>query len=66
MDIKHPEVTVRLTGTDGNVFSIIGRVAKAIQRAVGREEADQFRSAALECESYDAVLVLCMQTVNVD
>jgi hypothetical protein len=28
--IRHPEVTVQLTGTDGNAFSVLGAVKNAL------------------------------------
>ena len=33
MDIKHPEIKVRLVGEDGNAFAIMGAVSKALRRA---------------------------------
>lgn len=65
-DIKYPSITVRLTGTDGNAFAIIGAVARELRREAGREVADEFQSAAFSCGSYDALLQLCMRTVNVE
>lgn len=59
-------VPVRLTGRDGNVFAVIGRVTEAIRRHVGEAEAEAFSAEAFACESYDAVLVLCMRTVRVN
>ena len=32
MEIKHPEVYVKLAGEDGNAFSIIGRTSQAMRR----------------------------------
>ena len=56
---------VRLTGTDGNVFSIIGKVSGALKRAGLDAEAREFTSKAFASESYDAVLQLCMQYAEV-
>lgn len=61
----YPGVTVALVGGDGNVFTIIGKVAAALRR-VDRDAAAQFTAAAWECHSYDEVLQLAMQTVNVE
>lgn len=58
--------TVQLTGEDGNVFSIIGRVSKALKNAGQPEKADEFRKKAMTSESYDAVLRLCMDYVEVE
>ena len=63
--LTYPHVHVQLTGTDGNVFAIIGTVARALRRDVGAAAANAFTSAALACGSYDAVLRLAMATVDV-
>ena len=65
MDVKFPDVTVQLTGEDGNVFGVIGRVAKALKRAGHVEGAAEFTAAAFASKSYDEVLRLAMQTVEV-
>lgn len=54
-----------LTGTDGNVFSIISKVARALVKAGKRKLADEFKSKALRQESYDHVLALCHDYVEV-
>ena len=63
---KYPQVTVRLTGEDGNAFSIIGRVAKALRREVGPEAAAEFQTEAFAQPSYDHLLRLAMRTVEVE
>lgn len=65
-EIRFPDVTAVLTEVDSNVYSIIGTVEKALRRAGHRDEALEFRTAALTSESYDAVLQLCMKWVNVE
>ena len=62
---KFPDVTVQLTGRDGNVFAIIGSVSKALKRAGHTDAATEFSNRAMSCESYDAVLRLAMDTVDV-
>lgn len=61
----YPEVTVELTGTDGNVFTIIGTVSKALRRQVGRPAADAFQADAFESASYDEVLRTAVRYVDV-
>jgi hypothetical protein len=61
----YPHVAVRLSGTDGNTFHIIGRVAAALRRQVGDEAAATFSTAAYQCGSRDEVLRLAMTTVDV-
>lgn len=62
---QYPDVTVELVGQDGNAFGVIGRVRKAIQRAHGGEAAKAFSDAAFECDSYDALLMFVMRTVDI-
>ena len=61
----HPHVHVRLTGVNGNVFVIIGTVAKALRQQVNADAAKAFTDAAYGCDSYDQVLTLAMTTVDV-
>ena len=56
----------KLTGVDGNVYSIIGAVSKALTRAKLPEKAAEFRKAALSSKSYDDVLQLCFKYVDVE
>jgi len=62
---RYPKVRVRLTGTDGNVFMLIGKVAVALRTKVGDAAADEFNTAAHACGSYDEVLNLIRATVKV-
>ena len=66
MEAKHPEITVQLTGTDGNAFAVIGTVTRALRRAgVSKEERDQFTKEAMSGD-YDNVLATCFKWVEVD
>lgn len=56
----------RLTGTDGNVFAIIGKVSGTLKKAGLRSKADEFRTKAMSSDSYDAVLQLCFDYVEVE
>ena len=65
--MKYPEITVKLIGEDGNVFNIIGLVSRALKRGkVPAVEVSKFQNAAFTSESYDAVLRLCMEWVEVE
>jgi hypothetical protein len=57
---------VELSGQDGNVFSIMARVAKALRRAGLAPKADEFMAKARESKSYDEVLSLCHNYVEVE
>ena len=54
-----------LVGKDGNVFAVIGRVRAALRAEAMEEEAREFMDRAFKAESYDAVLRLCMEYVEV-
>ena len=60
-----PKPQCRLIGTDGNVFSIIGTVKRALERAGQRERASEFVTKAMQAKSYDEVLALCFEYVDV-
>ena len=45
-----------------DAFSIIGTIARRLKREVGPAAADEWRTAALGCRSYDAVLRLAMES----
>lgn len=61
---KYPEVSVQLSGEDGNVYAILGRVLTALRRA-GVNDADR---AAFHTEAtagdYDHALQTCMRWVQ--
>ena len=54
-----------LIGEDGNVFFIIGRVVKTLRRAGLYEQVDEFNLKYPNCESYDEVLQLAMNSVEI-
>lgn len=65
MEVKYPEIEVRLVGEDGNAFAIIGRVSKALRRAgIPKEEIAMFRVEATSGD-YDNVLQTAMKWVEV-
>ncbi len=55
----------RLVGQDGNVFFIIGRVRRTLQTAGKPDQAREFADRAFGAGSYDEVLQLCMEYVEV-
>ena len=55
----------KLIGTDGNVFSIIGRVRDSLRKAGQDDRAREFVEKAFRSTSYDAVLQLCLEYVEV-
>ena len=55
----------KLTETDGNVFAIIGRVSETLKKSGQQDHAKEFQDRAFSSESYDDVLRLCMEYVEV-
>ena len=64
-EIRYPDITVQLTGEDGNAFGIIARVRVALGRAgVPADEITKFTDEATSGD-YNNVLVTAMRWVNV-
>jgi len=62
---KYPDITVPLTGTDGNAFAVLGTVNRALRQAgVSQTERDAFLQEATAGD-YDALLQVVMQWVEV-
>ena len=62
---KYPAIKVKLTGTDGNAFAIIGKVRNALEKAkVSKEEIKFFTEDAMSGD-YNKVLSTCMEWVDV-
>jgi hypothetical protein len=55
----------RLVGEDGNVFAIIGRVLRDLQDVGEAEAAKDFVARAFRSRSYEEVLALCAECVEV-
>lgn len=62
---KKSKPPCKLVGTDGNVFAIIGAVCKTLRRAEQGEKAKEFQEKAFACRSYDEVLQLCFEYVEI-
>jgi hypothetical protein len=56
----------KLSGVDGNVFAVIGIVVRVLERAKQVEKAKEFKKRAWESGSYDDVLALCFDYVDVE
>lgn len=64
--IRYPNITVQLTGNDGNAFAVMGAVSGALRRAgVVQSEIATFRAEAMDGD-YDHLLQTCMKWVNVE
>jgi hypothetical protein len=63
---KYPQITVQLTGRDGNAFFIIGAVRRALGRhGVSKDEIDQYVEESMSGD-YDHVLTTAMRWVDVE
>ena len=55
-DVRHPEIRVKLTGTDGNAFAVLGAVLGAMKRAkLSPKERAEFSADAMSGD-YDHLL----------
>ena len=62
---KYPNVTVQLTGEDGNAFFILGRISKAMRKeGIRAAEVQTFMVEAMAGD-YDHLLQTCMAWVDV-
>lgn len=62
---KYPEITVRLTGENGNAFNILGICLRAMRRAgLNQKERDAFQAEAIS-GNYDHLLATCMKWFEV-
>lgn len=62
---KFKKPKVKLTGSDGNVFALAGKVNRALKDAGNREAAAEFSMKIMACRSYNDALVLMMEYVEV-
>ena len=66
MTDKYQTVTVKLTGNDGNAFSIMAQVSKALRKAgATAEEVEQYMNESMSGD-YDNLLRTAMKWVNVE
>jgi hypothetical protein len=64
MNVKYPHIEVKLVGEDGNAYSILGRVTRAMRRAnAPKDEIDAFTKEATS-GNYDHLLQTCLRWVN--
>ena len=59
------DVVVKLVGEDGNSFSILAKVSKALKKAGYKDLANEFMDEATS-GNYDHLLQTCMNYVEVE
>ena len=65
-EIKYPEITVELSGQDGNAFMILGLCKRAMQRVLlPQEEIDKFMKEATSGD-YNHLLATVMTWFDVE
>lgn len=63
--IKYPHISVELSGSDGNVFAVLGNVQRALRRGgVSAEEVSAFVAEATSGDYHNA-LATAMRWVDV-
>lgn len=63
---KYPDVTVQLSGHDGNAFAIMGRVARALKQAgIPQEKIREYTDESMSGD-YDHLLITAMSWVEVE
>jgi len=60
------DVTVKLTGNDGNAFSIMGQVTRALRKAGASREEEQAFVTEATAGDYDHLLQTAMKWVEVE
>lgn len=65
MEVKYPNVKVRLNGTDGNVFALLGVCTKALKRAGHVDGAKELSDKVFASASYDEAIQHMMSFVDV-
>lgn len=66
MKIRYPQVKVQLTGENGNAYMVIGLTTRAMKKAgIPAEDVTKFQHDCFNQASYDHLLQLVMQTVDV-
>jgi hypothetical protein len=66
MSIIKPTLKIRLKGLYGNVFHIIASVSRTLHHAGQPDRAREFTQAAFRCASFDAVITLVHEFVDVE
>ena len=65
-ELKTTKPQCKLTGTDGNVFALAGRVGSCLKRAGQPGKAKEFYDRLPKCHSYEEALELIGEYVDVD
>lgn len=61
---KFPDVTVQLTGSDGNAYAVMGAVSRALRKAGHADQVSAFQAEATSGD-YNHLLATAMSWVDV-
>ena len=65
-NVRFPDITVELTGTDGNAFAVLGKVQRELRHGGATpEQVAEFHAEATSGD-YDHLLQTVMRWVQVD
>lgn len=64
--MENSKLKVKLIGEDGNVFNLIGIVRRKLVEVGMSNEAEEMVERAYKCQSYDEVLRLFTEYVEVE
>lgn len=65
MTNENKKPACKLSGTDGNVFMLAGRVGSCLKKAGLQDKAKEFYDKLQKCKSYDEAVCLMMDYVEV-
>ena len=63
-DIEQKKPKVKLLGTDGNVFAVIGTASRALRRAGMGDKVKEMRERATSADSYHGALAVVLEYVD--
>lgn len=55
---------VKLVGTDGNIFAVVGRCKQALEQAGLQDQAKELAERVFKATSYDEALGICQEYVE--
>ena len=57
---------VKLVGTDGNIFAVVGRCKQALEQAGLPDQAKEMTQRVFKATSYDEALAICQEYVDAE
>jgi len=63
---NQPKPICKLTGENGNVYNLIGQAEQCLVHAGQRDKATEMSTRCLHADSYDHVLAIIMEYLDVE